>query len=238
MTAVRASTRGQRAAAWAVHGYTSLGVVFGLLFLLALLAQAVAGTAEFNEQQRAAGMDTLTVLEYVATADFAVDVAENWQSEFLQFFLFITATVWLVQRGSPESKPLDKVGAESDEDQQIGRHAQPDSPAPAKRGGALLRLYSNSLALAMGTIFLVSWLAQWIAGRSAYNAEQLSQLEDPLGLLEYLGAADFWNRTLQNWQSEFLAIASMVVLSIYLRQRGSPESKPVGAPHTATDVEG
>ncbi len=215
-----------------------LSLFFGALFLLTLAGQGIAGFFEFNNQQIAQGDATVSLAEYLSSSDFGVDTAENWQSEFLQFFLFITATVWLVQRGSPESKPLDKVGAESDEDQQIGRHAQPDSPAPAKRGGALLRLYSNSLALAMGTIFLVSWLAQWIAGRSAYNAEQLSQLEDPLGLLEYLGAADFWNRTLQNWQSEFLAIASMVVLSIYLRQRGSPESKPVGAPHTATDVEG
>jgi len=90
----------------------------------------------------------------------------------------------------------------------------------------------------MGLIFLLSWLAQSISGHSAYNREQLASLQEPIAWLGYLGSADFWNRTLQNWQSEFLAVASMVVLSIYLRQRGSPESKPVGAPHEATGLEG
>jgi hypothetical protein len=90
----------------------------------------------------------------------------------------------------------------------------------------------------MGAIFLLSWLAQSVAGVSAFNERQLSQLQDPVSWTTYLTAPDFWNRTLQNWQSELLAVASMAVLSIFLRQRGSPESKPVGAAHTATGVEG
>jgi len=127
---------------------------------------------------------------------------------------------------------------ESDEDQKIGDHAGADSPKWARVGGLRTRLYSNSLLLVMGTIFLLSWLGQSITGRVAYNAEQLDHQESAVDWLSYVATPDFWNRTLQNWQSEFLAIGSMAVLAIYLRQRGSPESKPVGAPHTATGVEG
>ena len=169
---------------------------------------------------------------------FAVDVAENWQSEYLQFFLYIYATVWLLQKGSPESKPLGKQGQESDQEQKVGEHADQNSPTWARTGGFRLALYSRSLGLVMGAIFAFSWLAQSIAGRSAFNEQQLSQLQDPVSWAGYVVSADFWNRTLQNWQSEFLAVGSMVVLSIYLRQRGSPESKPVGTSHTATGIEG
>jgi hypothetical protein len=215
-----------------------LTLFFGLLLLLALLGQSVAGRAEFNDQQLADGQEALSYLQYVTTSDFAVDVAENWQSEFLQFFLFILATVWLVQRGSTESKQLGKAGRESDEDQKVGEHAPPDAPAWARAGGFRLAIFSRSLGLVMGSIFLLSWLAQSIAGRAAYNGQQLSQLEDPVSWVGYVGSADFWSRSLQNWQSEFLAVAAMAALSIYLRQRGSPESKPVGAAHTATGEEG
>jgi hypothetical protein len=105
-------------------------------------------------------------------------------------------------------------------------------------GGWRTRVYSNSLLLVMGTIFLLSWFGQFVTGRVAYNAEQLDHQLAPVGWMDYLSSPDFWNRTLQNWQSELLAVGSMAVLSIYLRQRGSPESKPVGAPHAATGVEG
>ncbi|RSM60290.1 hypothetical protein DMH04_54290 [Kibdelosporangium aridum] len=215
-----------------------LGVGFGLLFLGALIGQAFAGQADFNNQQLADGAQPVSFLSYIASSEFVVNVAENWQSEYLQFFLFIFATVWLVQRGSPESKSIDNIGAESDEQQQLGEHTTSQSPAWARTGGWRTALFSNSLGVVMLAIFLLSWLAQSIAGLTAYNAEQLAQYEDPVAWLAYLGSADFWNRTLQNWQSEFLAIGSMVVLSIYLRQRGSPESKPVGEPHVTTDKTG
>ena len=177
-------------------------------------------------------------MQYLTTSDFAVDVAENWQSEFLQFYLFIIAPVWLVQRGSTESKEPDKVGPESDEDQKVGEYADADSPRWARAGGLRLALFSRSLGLVMGSIFLLSWLAQSIAGRAAYNGQQLSQYEDPVSWLGYVGSSDFWSRSLQNWQSEFLAVASVAALSIYLRQRGSSESIPVGSPHHATGEEG
>ena len=211
-----------------------LGLCFGMLFLLALLGQAFAGAAEYNEQQSQEGLDELSPFEYVATADFAVDVAENWQSEFLQFLLFIVATVWLVQHGSPESKELDDVGRGSDEEQKVGAYAEESSPTWVRAGGWRTSVYSHSLALTMGLIFLASWLAQSVAGWSTYSEQQLQQRRSPVSYVGYLGEPDFWSRTFQNWQSEFLAVGSMAVLAIYLRERGSAESKPVGDAHGTT----
>ena len=216
----------------------SLSLVFGGLFLAALVGQAFAGLAEFNNQQVAAQLATVSFGRYVTSADFAVDVTENWQSEYLQFLLYIVLTVSLVQRGSPESKKLGEEGRESDEKQRIGRYAGPDSPRWARVGGWRTRLYSSSLGLVMATIFLLCWLVQSVAGWSAYNEQLLEQLQNPLSWPAYLGSADFWSRSLQNWQSEFLAVGSMAVLSIYLRQRGSPESKPVGTSHRSNGKKG
>ena len=217
------------------HG---LSLFFGTIFLLALVGQAISGLAGYDNRQLSSGGEPVTIWHYLTSSSFAVDVAENWQSEYLQFFLMIFATVWLVQRGSTESKPPENIGPETDEEQKVGRYAGADSPAWAGTGGWRTALYSRSLGLVMGLFFLGSWLSQSIAGRAAYNAEQLADLSDPVSWAGYVTSADFWNRTLQNWQSEFLAVLSAVLFSIYLRQRGSPESKPVGAPHTSTGVEG
>jgi hypothetical protein len=215
-----------------------LSITFGLLFLASLIGQAFSGLADFNEQQLSKSLEEVSFGQYVTSSNFAVDVTENWQSEYLQFLLFIVLTVWLVQKGSPESKELDKRGTESDEDLMLVTHAKLVSPPLAKAGGLKTKVYANSLGLVMGTVFLLSWLGQSIAGFSAYAADQIANLQDPGSWAEYLGSPEFWNRTLQNWQSEFLAVWSMVVLSVYLRQRGSPESKPVGAAHDETNVEG
>ena len=216
----------------------SLGLAFGLLFLIVLVGKAVAGHANFNQQQLTEGLPRISFGRYVTSASFGADVAENWQSEYLQFFLYTFMTVWLLQKGSPESKSLDHAGLESDEDQKVGAYAEQDSPKWARAGGLRQKLLSNSLGLVMGVLFLGSWLAQSIAGVAAYNEQQLSDLEDPVSWARYLIEPDFWNRTLQNWQSELLAVASIAILAIYLRQRGSPQSKPVGAAHSATGVEG
>ena len=216
----------------------SMSLFFGAIFLASLVGQSFAGLHQFNDQQVAEGFGRLTWWRYVNSADFAVDVSENWQSEYLQFLLYIVVTVWLLQKGSPESKALDKAGGESEKDQKIGPHSQPDSPAWAKTGGWRTRVLSNSLAMTMAAIFLTAWLVQSIAGRAVYNEERLERLQDPITWWAYVTGADFWARTLQNWQSEFLAVGSMAVLSIYLRQRGSPESKPVGEPHGSTGIEG
>ncbi|GAA1727275.1 hypothetical protein GCM10009809_23740 [Isoptericola hypogeus] len=217
---------------------SSLSLVFGVLFLASLVGQAFVGAAMHDEDLASAGLEPLGVGGYVTSSVFWVDVTENWQSEFLQFLLFITLTVWFVQRGSPESKKVGQRGRESDEEQLVGEHARPDSPSWARAGGWRLGVYSRSLSLVMGAIFVGSWLAQSAGGVVAYNEEQLRERHDPVTWTEYLGMPDFWDRTLQNWQSELLAVLAMVVLAIYLRERGSPESKPVGLPHGTTAVEG
>jgi hypothetical protein len=214
-----------------VLGNCSLTLVFAAAFLLALVGQAFTGHAEFNQRQLAEGLQQASLLQYVTSSDFGVDVSENWQSEYLQFFLYIFGTVWLIQRGSPESKPADERGPESDRKQLVGPHARDDSPAWARMRGFRLGVYSHSLGLTMAGIFLASWLVQSLTGVVAYNEEQLSRLQAPLSLPEYVVSPEFWNRTLQNWQSELLALVSMAVLAVFLRERGSPESKPVGAPH-------
>ena len=216
----------------------SLALVFLLFFLLALAGQAFAGWHDFNDEATAHHEPTISLGRYLTSSSYGNAVLENWQSEYLQFTLYILLTVWFVQRGSPESKELGKQGGESDEDQLIGEHAKPDSPRWARLGGWRTRLYSNSLVLLMSTIWALSWLGQSFTGWSDFNSEQLTHHEHTVNWLGYLGTADFWQATLQNWQSEFLAVGSMAVFSIYLRQRGSPESKPVGARHDLTGVEG
>jgi len=217
------------------HG---LSLVFGALFGATLIAQAFVGHSDFNAIQLAHNGDPITLWRYVSSSEFGVDVLENWQSEYLQFSLFILGTVWLIQRGSPESKEPGKSGLESDADQRVGAHATERSPAWARVAGWRRTVYSNSLLAVMGTLWLASWAGQSITGRVVFNAERFDHRQSALSWWQYVGTPDFWNRTLQNWQSEFLAVGSMAVLAIYLRQRGSPESKPVGAAHDATGVEG
>jgi hypothetical protein len=215
-----------------------LSLFFGGTFLLALIGQALTGHAEFNNQQLADGFEPVSLGRYLTSADFGVDVTENWQSEYLQFFLYVFATVWLVQRGSAESKKLEEIGPESDEEQRVGAHAKRDSPPSVQAGGWRTAVFSRSLGLLMGTLFLLTWASSSVAGWAAFNSNQLGSHEDPVTWLGYVGHADFWNRTLQNWQSEMLAVGSMAIFSVYLRQRGSPESKPVGASHAVTGQTG
>lgn len=216
------------------HG---LSIFFGVIFLLAIIGQSIAGFAEYTQEQAALGQPASGYLGFLASSAFVVDVAENWQSEFLQFFLFIFATIWFVQTGSAESKLVGDEGLGTDEEQRIGRYAGPRSPRWARAGGWRTWIYSNSMLIVMGAIFLGSWSAQAIAGHVVANAAQLAAGDGPMTLGEYVVSPEFWNRTLQNWQSEFLAVGCMVAFSIYLRQRGSSESKPVGTPHGETSVE-
>lgn len=215
----------------------ALSIFFGVIFLLTLIGQSFAGLADTNEQNTLHGEPTVTWAQFVSSSDFMVDVSENWQSEFMQFFVFILATVWLVQRGSPESKKPGDEGVGTDQDQRVGEHSQPDSPAWARVRGWRLWLYSNSLLLVMGAVFALSWFAQSLAGLVVANEENAMHGEAPQTWVEYIAAPDFWNRTLQNWQSEFLAVGAMIAFSIYLRQRGSSESKPVGTPHHVSSEE-
>jgi hypothetical protein len=216
----------------------SLTIFFGVIFVAALTGQAIAGHSLYNEEQLAHGEGGVSLLRYVASSSFGQAVMENWQSEYLQFTLFMLATVWLLQRGSPESKEVDAAGTETDREQRVGRHAGPESPLWARTGGIRTAIYSNSLLIAMGAIFVASWFAQSVTGWTAFNEQQQAHGDPTTSWLGYVGSSDFWEATFQNWQSEFLAVGSFVVLAVYLRQRGSPESKPVGAPHEATGMEG
>lgn len=216
----------------------SLSLVFLLLFVLAFFGQTVSGWKSFNEQQVAHGANGVSWAGYVSSPEFGSALLENWQSEYLQFALFIFATIWLVQRGSNESKPLENAGTESDKQQKLGAHAPTGAPAWAGAGGWRTALYSNSLLIVMGAIFLASWIGQSLTSWRAFNAEQLEHGQASITWAGFLASPTFWEETLQNWQSEFLAVGSIVVFSIYLRQRGSPESKPVGSPHNETGASG
>jgi hypothetical protein len=215
-----------------------LSVFFGVIFLVTLVGQSFAGQHAYNAEQLEHGSDPVTWLDYVLSPDFGGKVLENWQSEFLQFSLFILATIWLVQKGSNESKRLDSVGLESKQKQRLEGYAPENGPRWAKARDFRRVVYENSLLLAMTTIFFLTWFGQSVNNWREFNAEQLEHDQGTVPWSSYVLNPDFWDKTLQNWQSEFLAVGTMAVFTIYLRQRGSPESKPVGAPHDETASSG
>jgi hypothetical protein len=213
---------------WQHHGLslTLLG-----LFLLCALGQSVMGHHHYSTEQQAHGHSPIGYLAYLRTGHFVEAIAENWESEFLQMAAYILLTVFLRQRGAPESKKLD---AEEPVDADPRRSTDPHAPWPVRRGGLLLTLYAHSLTLALGALFVLSFGFHAAGGVRHYNAEQLTHGEPQVTLLQYLGTPTFWFESLQNWQSEFLALGVMLVLSIVLRQQGSPASKPVAASHHET----
>jgi hypothetical protein len=212
----------------------SLSVFFLLIFLASVAAQALTGHSDYNQQQLDHGESTVTLGRYLTSSEFGQAVMENWQSEYLQFALYIFGTIWLIQRGSPESKEPEDVGRMSEEDQLLGPHAKDDSPSWAKADDLRRVIFSNSLLLLMGSLFIGTFFASSVCGWSVFNQEELTHKAADVSYWQYIGSADFWESSLQNWQSEFLAIGSMAIFSVFLRQRGSPESKQVGAPHGET----
>jgi hypothetical protein len=209
-----------------------LSIVLLLLFLLFWVGQSVAGHREYNSEQEEHNQPQIGYVSYLASAHFWEATAENWESEFLQMFGYVILTAFLFQRGSSESKDPDKPEP-VDRDPRQSR--KKDAPGPVRRGGFLLKLYENSLSLAFLLFLLISITMHAIAGASVYNEEQSEHGQpEQLSVLQYAGTSRFWFESFQNWQSEFLAIAAMVILSIFLRQRGSPESKPVDSPHHET----
>jgi hypothetical protein len=216
----------------------SLSLFFFVIFVVAVFGQSLAGWRDFNGEAGQHGDETISWGAYVTSSEFGVALLENWQSEYLQFALFILATVWLVQKGSNESKQLADAGTESKRKQRIGYAADPDSPLWARVGGLRTAIYSNSLLLVMAAIFFAAWFGQSVTGWTEFNEIQAQHGDPAVSWAGYLARPDFWERTLQNWQSEFLAVGTMAAFTIYLRQRGSPESKPVGAPHDETASSG
>ena len=207
-----------------------LSVVCAGLFLAFVVGLALTGHQEFNADQRSHGDPEVSFGTYLTESHYWQALSENWESEFLQMGAYILLTVFLVQKGSAESKDPD---SEEDVD------AEPDTsragaPWPVRRGGVWLKLYENSLLIAFAILFLASFIVHAISGAHAYSAEQQAHGEASVSWLHYMTTARFWFESFQNWQSEFLAVFAIVVLTVFLRQRGSPESKPVDAPHGAT----
>jgi len=219
----------QRHQFWRNNG---LSLTLLAMFILLFAGQLLTGWTEHNHELMDHHAPAMALLDYARSGAFLEVTAENWESEFLQMFVYVVFTVFLYQRGSSESKSPDEP-AEVDEDPRL-HSADPHAPWPVRRGGWVLKLYEHSLSLAFLAMFLVSFVLHALAGHAARNAEQRLHGAAPESLLRYLGSSRFWFESLQNWQSEFLAIVSMVLLSVYLRQRGSPESKPVATPHAAT----
>ena len=210
----------------------ALTLVLMACFVVFLVLQMAAGFYRYNESQRSDGQPEVSLGEYFATGHPWEATFENWESEFLQMAVFVLLTTALVQKGSPESR---RPGVKELFDADPRDHADaPDVPWPVRRGGWILRLYENSLGLAFVLLFLVSWAGHAAGGFSEYKEELLVHGQRAPSVTEYLLSARLWFESMQNWQSEFLAIASMVWLSVYLRQRYSPESKPVHAPHGDT----
>jgi hypothetical protein len=206
-------------------------VLFGL-FLLSWIGQSVTGHLYDNQQRRQHGDPPKSYGDYIAGDGFLEATMENWESEFLQICAYVVLTAFLYQKGSAESKDPDKDEA-VDRDPRPSRD-DPNVPGPVRRGGLALKLYENSLGIATGLLFLGSFFLHAVGGAGEYSRERMEHGESAVSTLEYFGTSRFWHESFQNWQSEFLSIAVVVVLSIWLRQKGSPESKPVDAPHSQT----
>lgn len=207
-----------------------LSIVFVALFLVALVAQAFFGWKQHNEELTQLGGNEIAFAAYLSSGHFFAATFENFQSEFLQMAMYVMLTISLRQIGSAESKDLEKP-------EEVDREPDPfkkDAPRPVKRGGWRLKLYQNSLSLAFVVLFIGSWLGHCYGSFVDYNEQQILQGESPKNLAAFLAEPDFWFETFQNWQSEFLSVASIVIFSIFLRQKGSPESKPVDAAHMET----
>lgn len=206
-----------------------LTIVFLLLFIITLGAQALTGWKQHNQDLKENHAQKIDLGCYLKSGHFISATFENFESEFLQMSLYVLLTISLRQIGSAESKQLD--GAE-----EVDRNPQPyhDAPWPVKKGGWILKLYSNSLSICFGLLFFISWGLHLYGSWQNHNVEQIAKHLPTSSVTDYLGQPEFWFETFQNWQSEFLSVASIVFLTIYLRQKGSPESKPVDAPHLET----
>ena len=204
--------------------------MFGL-FLVFLVGQSFAGYRSSNNDNQDHGQPRESFAEYLTSGAFVEATFENWESEFLQLGVYVLFTAWLIQKGSPESKNPD--GEESDADPRAERD-NPDAPGPVKRGGLALTLYEHSLSTALFALFLLSFVLHALGGHAEYNQQQLEHGQAAVSLWGFVTSSEFWFQSMQNWQSEFLAVGALAVLGIFLRQRGSPESKPVAAPHAQT----
>jgi hypothetical protein len=209
-----------------------LSIVMFSLFLFAVVGQTFTGLHEYNDDEKDHGQPTLKLSEYLASGHFVESIFENWESEFLQMACYVFLTAFLYQKGSPESKDPDKKEP-VDREPKSGRQKK-DAPWPVRRGGFVLKVYERSLSLTLFLLFLISFALHAAGGARLYSHEQALHGGEAVSTLQYLGTSRFWFESFQNWQSEFLSVGVLVVLSIFLRQKGSPESKPVDSPHSKT----
>ncbi len=209
-----------------------LSITLLALFLVSLVGQSLTGWRDQLNELSAHHRPGISLGQYLASGSFLEATMENWESEFLQMAAYVIFTVFLYQKGSAESKDPDKKEA-VDRDPRLARNKK-DAPGPVRAGGWRLWVYERSLSFALLGLFLVSFILHGVGGAWDYNEDQALHGEPAVGVLSYMGSARFWFESFQNWQSEFLSIAAMVVLSVFLRQRGSAESKPVDSPHCST----
>ena len=205
-----------------------LSIVALLLFAVTIGGQAITGRAAYNDEARKHGRAPLSFGRYLTTGSFVEAVFENWESEFLQMAVFVLLTKVLVQKGSSESKKT------PDGDEADAKTPRRDAPWPVRRGGVVLAVYAHSLSIALGALFVGSFLLHAYGGARKQTEEALRHGGRPVGALDYLGSATFWEESFQNWQSEFLSVAALVLLTIVLRERGSPQSKAIGDPDAKT----
>jgi uncharacterized protein DUF6766 len=208
-------------------------IVFCLFFFTFLFGQSLVGHQHYNNEQQEHGQPAVTYVNYLGGNHFLEATMENWESEFLQMFFFVVLTVFLYQKGSAESKDPGQE-EEVDRDPRKSRNKKA-APWPVRKGGWILKIYEHSLSLAFLLLFLGSFFLHAVGGAGEYNDDQrVHGRPERVTTLGYMTTSQFWFESLQNWQSEFLAVGSMVVLTIFLREKGSKESKPVDSPHHET----
>ena len=209
-----------------------LSIVFLFFFIISLFAQAITGIKVYNEDQIELGGEQLNMSQYIVSPDFIEATFENWESEFLQMALFVFLSMFLFQKGSSESKDPDKK-------EEVDREPNPkkkNAPWPVKQGGFILGFYRHSLCYTLFALFVFSFCMHWYGSMNEFNQEQLQKGKPTESAIEYLSNSKLWFESFENWQSEFLSVFSIIVLSIFLRQQGSPQSKPVDAPDPETGV--
>lgn len=207
----------------------SLSIVLITLMIVFLAGQFFMGWRTENKELIENGKSALKITEYIHSGHFIQATFENWESEFLQMMLYVLLTISLRQKGSSESKSITE---KEDVDREPMPHRK--APWPVKKGGIWLRIYKHSLSLAFAVLFLVSFILHFYGSLTDFNDEQMMKSKPSVTAMQYISESRFWFESFQNWQSEFLAVASLVLLSIWLREKGSPESKPLDMPHDET----
>jgi hypothetical protein len=207
-----------------------LSLTFFVLFIIALVGQVFSGLAEYNQEMQQEGGQQAGLTQYLTSGHFIQSTFENWESEFLQMALFVVLTIFLYQKGSSESK--DPEGGEEEVDREPV--AKKEAPWPVRSGGFILKMYKHSLSLMLFLFFALSFLLHWYGSLKDYNEEQALKNEPVESAMQYLGNSRLWFESFQNWQSEFLSVFAIIVMSIFLREKGSPQSKSVDAPHGET----